>query len=377
VQPRTTSAAGQASVEYALLLALVAGVLGAAGVAGEPLEVGRKVVATVRAGICIVAGDICRPADAAAAGLRACELSDQRRGEGGAFTVAIVRFGANKEWLAAVRSDGTVAVTRTEDASGGVTAGVGFGGGPVKVGADAQAELAVAFAKGWEFPSVEAANAFFSAPEDRRPEPAWRSYGGGMRLEGQGGVQAGGGTMLAGLEAHSEAMLGYKRGPGRRVSGYLRIDQGIAAAAGPTGRIPLVGSAPVVIEYVEEGGPRELIVRQAARMSGGRAVETTVRLDLGDPVNLEYWRALLRLRAPWDGADLRAIVLRAAQVGIAERAVYSVDDRSRSVELSAKLGIGLGFEYDRTTVDRQLVRAEAWIRGERARQRNDCLPELI
>ena len=58
---------GQATAEYVAILAIVALLLaGGFAVAAPPL--GAKVVEAVRTGLCLVGGDICRPADAAAAG---------------------------------------------------------------------------------------------------------------------------------------------------------------------------------------------------------------------------------------------------------------------------------------------------------------------
>ena len=72
----------------------------------------REVARVVRTGVCIVAGDVCRASDAAAAGLRPCTLSDERRGGGLAVTILSVRIGGEHQWLVARRSDGSVAVTK-------------------------------------------------------------------------------------------------------------------------------------------------------------------------------------------------------------------------------------------------------------------------
>src|ERR687898_678273 len=60
--PRLRPDAGQAAAEYVALVAVAATVL--AGVAVAAPAVGEGVVATIRTGLCIVGGDICRPAGA-------------------------------------------------------------------------------------------------------------------------------------------------------------------------------------------------------------------------------------------------------------------------------------------------------------------------
>ena len=118
--PHPHPAAGQASLEYVGLLALVATALAvaapAAGLAGVPAEVAK----VVRTGVCIVGGDVCRASDAEAAGLQPCTLSDRRRGGGLAVTVLSVRVGGDHQWLVAQRSDGSVAVTKLARDDAGV-----------------------------------------------------------------------------------------------------------------------------------------------------------------------------------------------------------------------------------------------------------------
>ena len=63
---RTHDATGQATAEYAGLLALVAAALLGAGAVVGVGGVGDAVAAGLRTGICIVGGDVCRASDAAA-----------------------------------------------------------------------------------------------------------------------------------------------------------------------------------------------------------------------------------------------------------------------------------------------------------------------
>ena len=111
--------AGQATAEYAALLALVAPALAGAGALVGLRTIGDMVVATVRTGICIVGGDVCRTSDAEAAGLEPCTVGERALGRGLTLTVASIRLGSGDEWTAATRSDGSVLVTKSRRRSGG------------------------------------------------------------------------------------------------------------------------------------------------------------------------------------------------------------------------------------------------------------------
>ena len=93
--------------------------------------IGDAVAATVRTGICIVGGDVCRTSDAEAAGLEPCTVGERALGSGLTLTIASIRFGSGDEWTAATRSDGSVLVTKSRRRSGGVAAGVGIEASPL------------------------------------------------------------------------------------------------------------------------------------------------------------------------------------------------------------------------------------------------------
>src|SRR4051812_6578893 len=89
---------GQAALEYLAVLAVVGGALLAGGAAlGAVPGVGGRVAHTLRLGICLVAGDVCRRSDARAAGLAPCTVAQALRGRGATLTVASIRFGAQEE----------------------------------------------------------------------------------------------------------------------------------------------------------------------------------------------------------------------------------------------------------------------------------------
>jgi hypothetical protein len=390
--PRPHPAAGQGSLEYVGLLALVATAFAvaapAAGLAGVPAEVSK----VVRTGVCIVAGDVCRASDAAAAGLRPCTISDERRGGGGAVTILSVRIGGDHQWLVARRSDGSVAVTKLARDDLGASGGLGLELGPLKAGVEGEAGLRVASSVGWEFPDAASAGRFLKAAHYglsgaiARWPAAWRSGEGGLAASGWAGLgvvltgedgKALGGP-VAGIEVSAASALGVRIARGSTTL-YLRAEtEGPHTTGVLDGVLDAGQRGPVVAEYTRDrSGPRELAFRVSAR--GARAeqvVETVVRLDLRIPSNRAAAARLLRHRAPWPpsvAADLRAAVAHAARFGTVERSVFAVDDGSRSLELAGRLGAEIGVEAGFTKVDRRLLEASARTAGSQERAREDCV----
>src|SRR3954467_15789857 len=124
---------GQASAEYVGLIALAAALLVGAGVAVGLGGVGTPVASTVRTGICIVAGDVCRDSDARAAGLEPCTVHEKTTGDGTTFAIAVVRIGGSNGKIGATRSDGSVLVTETDEGHAGQVAGIGVEASPLGV----------------------------------------------------------------------------------------------------------------------------------------------------------------------------------------------------------------------------------------------------
>lgn len=377
----TPSAAGQASIEYAGLLALVAAALAAAavGVVAGPGEVGQAVAGGVRTGICIVAGDVCRVSDAEAAGLAPCTVSDETRGAAGAITVVSLRFGERGEWTVASRSDGSVIVTLTSDRSVGVSGGVGVTASPlgVELGAEGALEYTLADGESWELPDAAAAARFLALDDDDRPPPTWRFGDLGAEARGELGVSAGG-VGLAVVEATAEQAAGARLGRDATTL-YVRARLDGPRVSTLVGEGPsLGGTGDVVVELTRDaGGLRELAFRTVERGAApDQVVETVARLDLRDPANRAAAAPLLDQRLPWPpaiAAGLRAVVRHTVRAGTVERAVYAVQDDSRDLAAAARLGLELGIELERVAVDRRLVSASAWTPGSGERERVDCL----
>jgi hypothetical protein len=370
---------GQASLEYVAALAVVGLLLGTGVALGAVPGVGGRVAHTVRLGICLVAGDVCRVADARAAGLEPCTVAQAVRGGGATLTVASIRFGAHDEYTAARRSDGSVVVTRAQDGSTGIEAGLGFEFSPakVRVGADATLDVRGTRATGWTFPSPAVARAFIaglpdSAGDEHRWPRAWRSYGIGDEAEAAVTASALGHD-LAGATAAAEAGAGVRTA--RDGSPTLLLDAGYH---GLTAFAPLAGSSGGGSGhvYAEWTPGRELRFRSASLAAGGRLVEWSAALDLRDPANRAAAAPLLEAKAPWPPAAIRqveAVLAQARRTGVVERTVSAVQDDSHDFSAGAKLGLALGLDVRSSHVDQHLMAASAWTGGSGERERADCL----
>jgi hypothetical protein len=372
-------AAGQATAEYTVVLALVAAALAGAGAAAGVGGVGEAIAAVVRTGICIAGGDVCRDSDARAAGLTPCTLGDRERGGGGAVTVLSLRIGRGESSTVATRSDGSVVVTRLRDGDIGIAGGFGAAAGPLRLelGVDGRYSLVFTEGRAWEFPDAAAAGRFLAGDPDATP-PTWRFGDVGNEVVAEAGSRVGG-LVLTGVEASAEAALGARTGRGRTTV-YARVR---LEAPGPSVWMggQRGGGREVIVELTRERGSlRELAFRTVEPGAGdGEIVETVGRLDLRVPANREAAGRLLGRRLPWPPAvmdDLRSLVRRTVQSGLVERAVYALDDDSGGLGLRARMGLELGVDFERLDVDRRLVSASAWTHGSPERERVDCVTNV-
>jgi hypothetical protein len=374
-----TSRAGQASAEYVAVVLVVGVVLAAAATAAFAVPgVGERLTRAVRTGLCIVGGDVCRTADAAAAGLGPCVTAERSQRQDTTIDIAVVRLGGHGEWQLALQSDGGAVVTRLEENEGGGTVGVGLTFSPVGLDAGARLALMAGYRSGraWRFADAAEAGAFLqramhdaAVHESRPPDIRWDG------LAGSGGAEAGAaisGLAGAGLDAAAEAVIGMRREGARRT---LTVDLGSEA---PTVAVDLPGfpAAPgargsLVADVTwEDGAALELVLRTATE-SGRRLEELAARLDLRDPAN----RALAeRLLAPGGMRDdLEAIARRAASDGIVERSGYVTSARRRGISVAGRLGVSLGLSHERVQAERRLVDAVTWVHGGAPVRRLDCL----
>jgi hypothetical protein len=367
-------------MEYVALLALAAVVLGGAGAMVGLGEIGSAVASTVRTGICIVAGDVCRSSDAVEAGLEPCTVSDRLSGGGTTVAIGFVRAGEAGRTLVAVRSDGTVLVTETDEDSGGAVAGFGVEASPLGVDVGVEGGVAVTIAGGaaWEFPDLASAERFLASDDDSVP-PTWRfgDVGGELSAEAKASFR---GTTLAGIGATAAAASGARFGRDRATL-YIRaaVDTGARIALpGPGGSIAGPSTGDMIIELTtEHGRPREIAFRRLGQGAGaGQVVDTVARLDLRDPANRRAAERVLVHALPWGESladDLGALARLAVQRGTVERAVYEVRDDSSAFGLGVKVGVALGIDRENIDLERRLVAASAWTNGSQERLREDCL----
>ena len=354
--PRLRSDAGQAAAEYVALLALVVAVLAGGAAAAAP-ALGERVVAIVRTGLCIVGGDICRPSDAAAAGLAPCVTSERYEWQDTAVDIAVVRLGGHGEWQLALRSDGGATVTRLEENKGGVTAGAGVSFSPLGLQATMGGALTLGYRSGeaWHFDDAAAAAGWLAraradaaAKAARPPAVRWHAIttgatAGVLGLRTEGARR----TLAFGVERRDFALFGDLPGfPGGRGPG---------------------GTAVVEITW-DGGGLRRLTVRTAAT-ARGRIDQYAAHLPLDDAASRAVAEAVL---VP-GGSGMAELAARIAREGVIEHAAYAVRERRRGLSVSGKLGVSLGLEHHRVTGERRLVDATTTVRGGPPLKRFDCL----
>jgi hypothetical protein len=366
---------GQASTEYVAILLVVGVVLAVSAVAVPGF--GERITKSMRTGLCIVGGDVCRNSDAVAAGLEPCVTSERSKRQDTTVDLAVVRLGGHGEWQIALSSDGQAIVTRLEENELGGTVGVGLTFSPAGVSADASASLVAAYHGGraWRFPDARSAGVFLegamhdeSVQKAREPDVRWHAIG------GRAGAEAGAAIAdlaRAGLTTSAASVIGLRTEGARRT---LTLDLGIddpsfaidlpGFPAGPGPRRRWVADV-----SWEDGAARELALRTATS-GGARLAEYTARLDLRDSGNRAVAERVLRPGGI--SGDLDALAARLRTAGVVERDGYSVEERRRGFSVAGRLGIALGLEHHRITSERRLVDAVAWIRGGEAQRRFDC-----
>jgi hypothetical protein len=365
---------GQASVEYVAVLALAALAFVTAGAVAGLGEIPAAMASTVRTGICIVAGDICRDSDARAAGLPPCTVGDRSQGGGTTFSVGWLRIGGADGLLVAQRSDGSVVVTKSKQGRAGVGAGIGFEATPlgIDVGVYGSIDFTITGGAAWEFPDAATAGRFLAGARDVPPTWRFGELGGELGGEVSAALK---GIRFAGVHAGAGVAAGARYGRGQTTL-YMRgqLDTGADVwAPGSHARVAGPGSQ-VMIELTVEGDDvREIAFRSAAHgAGGGQVVDTVARLDLRDPRNRAAAGSFLARGVPAP-PQLLTLMRYTVQHGTVERAVYDVRDDSSSFALGVKLGAALGLEDRDVEVERRLVAASAWTHGSQERLRDDCL----
>jgi Flp pilus assembly pilin Flp len=220
---------GQATLEYAALLALVAVVLGGVGTAAAVTGLGGTLLEAFRRALCVVTGQECargRPYP--------CVLASDGRREDASVSVLFVRLGAGGGLVRELRSDGSVAVTVVDELHGGAEAGVGASGGlatgerSFALGGALRAAALARAGRGrtWLLPEPREADALIAALGDR-PERVVTGLPRRLarRLTGRGGREVPPPDESFG-EGGPEAVVDARGGTG--VSAFARAVGGLA-----------------------------------------------------------------------------------------------------------------------------------------------------
>jgi hypothetical protein len=403
---------------------------------GSPPALTAGLASAVRHGICLVAGGVCTPREARAAGLAPCLVrarTDRQRLGG---RLLAVRLGRSDALLVERRSDGSAAVSFADGEHAGAIVGLGvrLPAGP-RIGADYGGGLQFSSGRTWEFPSFAAAARFVRrwAPREslggeaggwlrracpichhrapRMPEADATYREGGAYAEFAAAVRGSGlrGRVAGGeLEGEVGGVVGRRLGRDGRVTWYDRVDGESLGRLGVLfgaleARAATAGSLEVTLDH---GRPLELRLRAAARWHGdtelphaaatvrdiaaslrgapaspggrGRRIEAEISLDLTDPANRRALAGVVdvwRLRVPpsdWDDR-LRALAARLDADGDLDVRVLRVRMDERDLGAEAALGLSVGGGYRRTQEVRELLRAWSLRAGAGLREREDCL----
>jgi hypothetical protein len=381
--------AGQGSVEWIGIVALVAAMLGLGAALAQAGFLGRHVTREITRAYCVVSHGDCRRDQ------EPCVVAAGSDGSGWSASVAILRFGHDRLALVEQRSDGTYAVTLEGAWKGGVGAAGGrwaklkFKGIDFTAGAEVTASVLMRLAGGrtWVVGSEAAARSLIAAGGAARAPDV--TYGDGAWLDALGatiGTDAfGAGSVTAAEgEATHERHWGTSTDhrTGHRTTsihqswsaqGSLLGDL-LGASAGREGDV-------IAIEADATGRPLDLRITSAGRYAGSqdlpgvvqpvagllatadaedRRYEVTAHLDLTDARNLAAARAILGALAHHDAlatptAALRRIVAQRATIEarvVADRATTGGDGASVNVH-----GLTVGLDRATERHDRRLLAA--------------------
>jgi hypothetical protein len=405
---RRREPAGQGTVEYIAVLALVAVVLAAAvaGAAGLGPGVGNAVIGQVRHALCVVAGRSC-----VEQAVRPCVMRTARDERRETVSVGFVQLGSGRVVLRERLSDGTLRLTVLHSGRVGATAGLGpslrvrVGGLDMDVGAHAQATVAGLVGSGqvFEVRTAKEADAIIRrlrAHGSSTLDAARRLVRGGDGLPAadaslkEGGLGAKLDLDLSAGEAKAGAGTGGESVIGRRTdrrtgetTWYLRLDRnlsGFADALLGSGAGELDGDALLAVTQARDGRMTELSAvvggraqAQVAAEAGPSAAtgdgrwEAEARVGLDDPEVLAALRAW-RASPLSDGAVVRLgrILRDRARLDVRR---YTRDASSDADGASAALGVRLGVELEHDRESTRLVSAMTRPPGGLWERRLDCV----
>jgi hypothetical protein len=404
------SEAGQGTVEYVGIVALVAVVL-ATAVAGSAVlapGVANAVTGQIRHALCIVTGRDCH-----VVAERPCVVRTARDERRETVAIAFVEIGAGRVVLRERLSDGTLRLTVLHRGEAGVTAGFGsasavrVGGVPLSVGAHAQATVAGIVGAGQVFvvrtarqadAIVRRLRAEGSAAVDGVRRMLRRGDGDLPRADVsfvEGGVAgrldatlSGGDVAEAGASGGGDSVLG--RRVDRRTgetTWYLRLDRSLPVFADAmlgSASGGLDGDALLAVTTDRSGRAVELSALVGGRAqvgaqvtglgeaaAGGTSWEAEARVSLEDP---EVRGAL----AAWRRSPVSVDAIRGLGEALRDRARLDVRSYARSASsdsdgASVSAGVRLGVQVDHERERTELLSASTRPPGGLWEPRLDCV----
>ena len=424
-RPPRSGQAGQASLEYAGVLAVVAAVLVVTASLTGGGAILNGVVRGLERALCRVTGGDCLATE-----LAACTVRSRETGVKLGVKLTFVKLGGSLSLLREELSDGTVDVTLIDGRGAGPTTGLGasgsvrLGGDRLGGGAIVGAELLVRLGRRrvWHRPDAASADRLvkdirehIAANVGERVVPVIakrvRDFAHAVGFDGDALPVPDVSGVSAGLEGVSEAGLGGATvkqglkaslgGTRDRTSGRRTLVLSLEGDAATTlsvaaGGVGLSGSAgpAITLTYDRRGDPIELAVVAAgtrrpdlelklpplkAKHGEGERVAVTSRLDLEREANRAVYERLLDALAPSGaGALPGAVAALAERLKTASRRDvmrYATAVTSAEAEAEVAVGARLGgaAELSRTTSELR----DAWTRpaGGAWEQRTECLPD--
>ncbi len=417
---------GQATLEYAAVLAVVATVLalGGAFVGGGAIFNG--VLGGIQRALCLVTGGSCAERE-----LEACTVrKGETVGELG-VKLTFVTLGKGLTLGREEKSDGSVEIRLIAGSSAGLAAALGASGG-VQVGgkgagtklmAEAEVLARLGRSRSWTLPNAAAADRLTRTIVKRvaadgaadalaslaPPVRVLRGIAHAAGFDGDeiptadvDGVEVGiEGAAAAGLGDAAAANLGLGRSIGGtrdRATGqvtFVLVLDGEAGAqltlAAGGAEFSGAGESTVELKLDRRGEPLELTVSWAASGGGGyglaaraqtakarnRRTEARTKLDLGEPANRAVFDRFAHGLTPRGVLELPGAIValgeRLRTAGESELARYEVAESTHGAEGEAALGAGVGLSAELTRSTSTLQ--DAWSRpaGGVWQQRLDCL----
>jgi hypothetical protein len=377
---------GQASLEYVVVIGLVAVVLAAGGAAASAAGIPQSIAASVHRALCLVSGGDCL----AEGGPRPCVVASDGRSRERKGTLVVATLADGRIVLREDRSDGTVSITVVKDVRGGAEANVGprleANGKGLKASVRAGLDLrggdgeryVVAGAGAADRLMARIANGGDGLPE---PEETWLAGGLGANLDATAKAFGAAEAEATGSSVRTIGVRRNHRTGERTVALELtraldaELSTPLATIAGglpAATRLEITldrDERPVRLTAFASRGVHGSAEAGSLRSSGGDRVEVEARLELDAET-----RSLARdLASPRAAAAARALGRRLASAARVDVRHYATD-RDETVKGGSVGLLGkLGYEEVRVHETARLVDAAGFEPGLGWSRRLDCV----